>query len=140
MEAHSEQTGGCLCGTVRYTVQGAPLLVSHCACRHCQKASGAGHTTVMGLRVGQLSFSGQTKAFSVRADSGALVTRHFCPACGSRLFTTAENSSDLIFVQMGTLDNPSAATPTMAIYRKVAAAWDHIDPSLPTFEAMPPTA
>ena len=140
MDAKDELTGGCLCGAVRYKVEGAPLMASHCACRHCQKASGAGHTTVLGMNVDQLSFSGEVKTFSVRGDSGGMVTRHFCPTCGSRLFTSAENFSDLRFVQMGTLDDPSAVTPTMAIYRKVAAAWDHIDPSLPTFEAMPPTA
>jgi Glutathione-dependent formaldehyde-activating enzyme len=33
--------GGCLCGAVRYSIQGEPLVSGTCQCRSCRKASGA---------------------------------------------------------------------------------------------------
>ena len=34
-------TGGCQCGAIRFAVKAAPVKVSICHCRMCQKASGA---------------------------------------------------------------------------------------------------
>jgi len=34
--------GGCLCGAVRFTVVGDPVVAGACYCRDCQYASGGG--------------------------------------------------------------------------------------------------
>ena len=46
--------GGCLCGTIRYTLRGPALFVSQCCCKDCQKATGTGHTTIVGVHRDQL--------------------------------------------------------------------------------------
>ena len=33
--------GGCLCGAVRYRIQGAPNWVAHCHCNSCRRACGS---------------------------------------------------------------------------------------------------
>ena len=38
-------TGSCLCGSVRYTVQGEPQRAFHCHCSRCRKATGTGHAS-----------------------------------------------------------------------------------------------
>ena len=35
-----QMNGGCLCGTLRYSVSAAPVFQVICHCRMCQKASG----------------------------------------------------------------------------------------------------
>ena len=45
----STLSGGCLCGDIRYHISAAPLFVSQCFCRDCQKATGTGHTTIVGV-------------------------------------------------------------------------------------------
>ena len=36
-----EQTGGCLCGDVRFRLTGAPYEVDYCHCHSCRKHTGA---------------------------------------------------------------------------------------------------
>jgi hypothetical protein len=43
-------------------------------------------------------------------------------------------------VQAGSLDDPNAIIPTVAIYVKDALSWDRIDPALAKFERLPPAA
>ena len=50
--------GGCLCGAIRYRLSGPTLFVSQCACRDCQKATGTGHTTIVGVHRSQLALDG----------------------------------------------------------------------------------
>ena len=46
--------GGCLCGAIRYRIAGPSLFVSQCCCKDCQKATGTGHTTIIGIHTNGL--------------------------------------------------------------------------------------
>ena len=41
--------GGCLCGAVRYESAVDPVFSGHCYCTDCQKGTGCGHVTVVGV-------------------------------------------------------------------------------------------
>lgn len=129
--------GGCLCGDIRYRINGDSLFVAQCCCKDCQKATGTGHTTIVGIHKGQLELTGTPKTYTSIGDSGGKVTRHFCGRCGGRIYTSGDLPGDEIMVQAGSLDNPSLITPQNVIYTKDAASWDKFDPDLPSFEAMP---
>jgi len=129
--------GGCLCGEIRYTLNGPSLFVSQCCCKDCQKATGTGHTTIIGVQREQLSLYGEPATYTNSGDTGGSVTRHFCGTCAGRLFTSGTLPGTVIMIQAGSLDDPSAITPESVIYRKDAPAWDRFDPDLPSFEAMP---
>ena len=131
--------GGCLCGAIRYELAGPALFVSQCCCKDCQKATGTGHTTIVGVHGSQLRFTcGTPKQFLSRGDSGGDVVRHFCADCGGRLYTSGTMPGELVMVQAGSLDEPGAVTPESVIYTKDAVGWDRFDPALPTFPALPP--
>jgi hypothetical protein len=135
-----ELAGGCLCGAVRYRISGAPVFVGQCYCRDCQKATGTGHATVIGVLESQLSLTGRTAVYASVGGSGAPVRRHFCPVCAGRLYTAADSAGPMRMVQAGSLDEPNAITPTVAIFVKDALSWDRIDPALTKFEHLPPGA
>jgi len=130
--------GGCLCEGVRYEISGSPAFVTQCCCKDCQKATGTGHTTIIGIHRDQLVLSGTVRSFTNVGDTGGSVTRHFCGTCGGRIFTSGTLPGVMIMVQAGSLDDPSQVVPTSVIYTKDAASWDIFDPALPTFPAMQP--
>jgi len=130
--------GGCLCGAIRYTLTGPSLFVSQCACRDCQKATGTGHTTIVGIHKSQLALTGTPATYTNAGETGGKVTRHFCGTCAGRLYTSGDLPGDVIMMQAGSLDDPSVITPESVIYRKDAAAWDRFDPDLPSHDGMRP--
>jgi len=129
--------GGCLCGDIRYQIQPPLLFVSQCCCRDCQKATGTGHTTIIGIHKDQLNLSGSPKIFTNKGDTGGSVSRHFCGNCGGRIFTSGDAPGDHIMVQAGSLDNPSDISPQSVIYVKDKPSWDKTDEQLPHFDEMP---
>ena len=130
-------TGGCLCGAVRYEASGEPVFAGHCHCRDCQRATGAGHASYMGITRSQVKVTGETRMFSVIADSGLSANRQFCPVCGSQIFASDEATPDVLTIFAGTLDDTSQFSPRVAIYVRSRPHWDRLAGGLPEFEAAP---
>jgi hypothetical protein len=40
--SQTRNSGGCLCGALRYEVEGEPLFAGYCYCADCRKGSGSG--------------------------------------------------------------------------------------------------
>jgi hypothetical protein len=83
------------------------------------------------------SVSGDVRFFDKPADSGNMVSRGFCPICGSAIYSRNSGMSGLVFVRASSLDNPDQFRPMMVVYTDRAASWDKMDPELPGFAAMP---
>lgn len=133
IEAGTVHEGGCLCGAIRYHLQGPSLFEQQCCCRDCQKATGTGHTTIIGIHQSQLAITGTPATYTSHGESGGSVTRHFCGICGGRIFTSGSMPGEMIMVQSGSLDDPDQVTPQAVIYTKQAVKWDHFDPALPRY-------
>jgi len=131
-------TGGCLCGAVRFESTAAPLITRVCWCRLCQYL-GAGSGTVNACFLAEsFSVHGVTRDYSNIADSGNVMHRHFCPTCGTPLYSSAEVRPQFVFVRAGTLDDPEVATPAMTIWTSQAPSWACIASELPRVEHQPP--
>jgi hypothetical protein len=131
-------TGHCLCGAVSFEITADPVATGHCHCRDCQRASGAGHVSMMAFPADSLKVKGRTVGYRSTADSGASVVREFCPACGSRLFGTSSSMPGLRTVAAGALDDPTIFKPMMTVYASRRQPWDHLAAGIPAFDAMPP--
>jgi hypothetical protein len=136
-QAGPRYTGGCLCGAVRYEARGAPSLAGHCYCADCRKASGSGFIPFMGFAAAAVRFSGLTTAFTSRAANGGDAVRNSCPVCGGLVFGGVVGKDDSFTVYAGSLDDPSAFHPTVAIFTRGRPAWAVIPPGLKVFETMP---
>lgn len=129
--------GGCACGAVRYESEAESVIVAHCHCRDCQRASGAAMSTVFAVPRGAFRREGPTSTYASTGDSGNPVVRHFCPDCGSPLFTDVAVLPDLQLVRAASLDDPAVVSPTMHIYCDSAQPWGRPLDDLPHFAKMP---
>lgn len=129
--------GGCLCGAVRYTSSVDAQVVGHCYCVDCRKTSGTGHCTHVGVPTDALTVTGEVRFFDKPADSGNMVSRGFCPTCGSAICSTNTGMQGLTFVRASSLDDPDAIEPGVNVYTSRAPGWDRPDPSLRSFREMP---
>lgn len=129
--------GGCLCGAVAYETAAEPMVVGHCYCVDCRKTSGTGHGTHVGVPEEALTLTGEVSFYDRAADSGNVVSRGFCPTCGSAIYSRNSAMPGMAFLRASSLDNPGDVTPQMSVYVSRAPAWDRIDPALPAFAEMP---
>ena len=135
-----KMTGGCLCGSVRWESSGPPIVTRVCWCRECQYL-GAGSGTVNAcFRTSEFTVTGNTSDYLGVADSGNKMHRRFCPVCGTPLFSEAEVRPPLIFVRVGTFDDPNLANPEVSIWTSSAPRWACINAELPQVDKQAPPA
>jgi hypothetical protein len=131
-------TGGCLCGAVRYRVTAAPLTARTCWCRLCQYLGAGGPTVNVCFPADAVTIEGALGDYRSVADSGNVMHRRFCPACGTQVTSAAESRPHLVFLRAGTLDDPEIAAPAMTIWTSAAPSWACIDDRLPSESRQPP--
>ena len=129
--------GGCLCGALRYEAVGAPGFTGHCYCRDCQRASGSGFIPFMNFPASALTITGETRRSVVPTGRGGDAVRNHCAACGSLVFGGIVGVDTGHTIYAGTLDDPSAFEPKIAIYASRRPPWALIPEGLTVFAEMP---
>jgi hypothetical protein len=104
-------TGGCLCAKVRFVASGRPFRVGVCHCLDCRKHHGALFHASAIFHQDAVMIAGETRDYA---------GRHFCPHCGSSVFS---RSADEIEVNLGSLDTPDLFTPTYESWTVRREAW-----------------
>ena len=130
--------GGCYCGKVRYVAEGDPVFKAQCHCRECQYISGGAPNYLMGMMEAGFSYSdGSPKGFQ-RSDLEDPVTREFCADCGTHMVSKAPGAPGVVFVKVGTLDDPQIFDqPQMAIFTIDKQSFHHLPEGIASFERGP---
>ena len=129
--------GGCLCGAVRFSVEGPPVVVAHCHCEDCQRSSGAGHTTGAMFSTTNFKSNGKLSEFHLTSENNNRVTKSFCPTCGSSLFGRNTAMDGYVTIALGTFDDASMFEPEVVVFARNKQPWDIMDETLATFNAQP---
>lgn len=130
-------TGGCLCGAVRFECGEAPIATRACWCRDCQYLA-AGNATVNAIfRGAAFRATGEVRDHVSRADSGTVMRRAFCTACGTPLFSRSESRPGLVVIRVGGLDEPARYRPEGFIWTASAPPWGLLDETLPNCAGQP---
>ena len=112
-------TGGCQCGAVRFALSAAPVKVSICHCRMCQKASGAPFASFADIDRGDFGWTrGKPAAFR----SSSIAERDFCAACGTPL-TFRRIDGPHIEIMTGTFDRPDRLVPIRQYGTEARLGW-----------------
>ena len=100
--------GGCLCGSVRYQVTGAPEVASVCHCRYCQLRSGSAFSISVYFAQDQVQLGdGAVKTHELTTASGRAFDTRFCTECGTTVWWTIGTRPNSIGISGGTFDPPS---------------------------------
>ena len=118
------QTGGCLCGAVRYRVTGALRPVVACHCKQCQRTSG-NHVAATSAPREAVAVEGEVRWFR----SSEAARRGFCATCGSNLFWDGPGAN--LSIMAGTLDGPTGLRLRGHIFCADRGDWFDLADGLP---------
>ena len=130
------QTGGCLCGKIRYEITEAPQLVYTCHCIACQQQTSSAFS--LGVTVPETGFrltSGEPRALQRNTDSGRINTRFVCADCASWLYSQPRGG--LVRVRAGSLDDRSWLRPTRHLWTRSKQPWVTFAEGDEIFESQP---
>ena len=125
--------GSCLCGQIRYEIQGELSDFGYCHCTSCRKASGSAHGANAGLARSNFSLSDPHDSLREYESSPAKF-RVFCSNCGSPLYAYLSSTPDLIRVRLGTLDTTFTKHAKAHTFVGDKATWEDISGDLPQFD------
>ncbi|MDF1750958.1 MAG: GFA family protein [Alphaproteobacteria bacterium] len=108
--------GGCLCGGVRYQVDGPLRPVVACHCSQCRKTSGHFAAMTSAPRDRITILSDETLTWF---DSSPEAKRGFCSRCGGNVFWIPR-AEDRMSITAGTLDMPTGLTLSHHIFTEDA--------------------
>ncbi len=129
--------GSCLCGDVRYVVEGTPIAARHCHCTRCQKARAAGFASNLVVPIEGLRFTaGEDGVRRYKVPEARYFTQCFCGNCGGKV-PTVDTSRKIAVVPLGGLDDPPPIAPQEHIWTADVPAWSEILDDLPRFEGPP---
>lgn len=121
--------GGCLCGAIRYEVDGAAdeRMQITCHCRDCQQVTGTGHARSMGVPGDSVTWLGEPRVFQIQHEK-SVVDSAFCGTCGSPLYKKTSNLPEMIFFHVGSLDPESGQNwrPKLTVYTERRQPWDEL--------------
>ncbi|KFB09864.1 GFA family protein [Nitratireductor basaltis] len=100
----TKAAGGCLCGALRFEAEGSPKRVGLCHCMDCRKHHGA---------LFHASAIYSEKAVEITGASAQYENRHFCPRCGSSVYS---RSGEELELHLGSFDSPNLFTPSYELW------------------------
>lgn len=117
-----QHSGSCLCGKVRYMIEGQFERFYLCHCSRCRKDSGSAHAANLFSSAAKLTWlSGQSSVTTFHLP-GTRHARNFCATCGSAL---PLDSAQMLVVPAGSLDTDIGLVPDGNIFTDSRASWDH---------------
>jgi len=130
--------GSCLCGGVKFEVDGQLRDARNCHCSMCRKAHGAAFRTRATVRAADFRYlAGEQLISSYESSPGN--NRTFCSRCGSRLITTFAAHPEYYGLPLGILDDDPGIKPTNHVHVASKASWFDITDDLPQHREGPPT-
>lgn len=128
--------GSCLCGAVRFEIEGEFDRFYLCHCEYCRKDTGSAHAANLFSATATLKWvSGEDKVRQYNLPQ----TRHgrcFCGVCGSALPILQMNGK-LLVVPAGSLDSEVLIRPDAHIFGSSRAGWDAALEEIPIVDRFP---
>ena len=118
--------GGCLCGHVRFRLDGAPIVTHACHCTQCQRITGSAFAVNLMIEADRLTVEAGAPE---RCADGQMA----CPRCGTRLWAYHPMFGErAVFVKAGVLaDGPA---PDVHCFTSTKQPWLALPQGAPAYE------
>ena len=123
-------TGACLCGGVRFRINGELAPIQVCHCRQCRKAQGTVFATKIPVRAEDFIVEQGEPLLREYASSPGKY-RVFCGQCGSPIISKRDSKPDWVRVRAGTINEALTVRPAVHFYVASKAEWWDINDNLP---------
>ncbi len=129
-----------MCGAAQFTARGAPLRVTICHCKWCQRRTGTAFGTEVVYESGQVEIAGRDigRYRHVSDESGRWLDVEFCRRCGTNLGFTLEAAPGLRTLPAGAFDDPEwirAERYTIRhVFLRSRREWPDLSPAVEKYE------
>lgn len=128
--------GTCLCGGVRFVLDGPAQFINHCHCSMCRKVHGAAFGSFLHADGAVFRWeAGESLVQSYESSAGNF--RCFCRVCGSNV-PVLEDEGTHVIIPAGALDDDPRVRSVVHIHTASKAPWFEIADGLPQFAEFPP--
>jgi hypothetical protein len=135
MLAFMKTLGTCLCGTLRYEVEGPFDNMMNCHCSMCRKHHGAAYATFVAAPLATFRWLGGADNIAAyqSSDQGE---RQYCRSCGSIAPMLVE-SMERAIIPAGNLQGDLGTRPQCHMFVGSKAPWYEITDQLPQYDGFP---
>lgn len=130
------QDGGCACGTVRYRMNDAPMVVHCCHCTWCQRETGSAFVINAVIERDRVTLlAGEPDLVMTPSESGRGQEIARCPSCRVAVWSHYPGAGrKAAFVRGGTLDTPAEVTPDVHIFTRSKLPWVRLPEGAKVYE------
>lgn len=129
-------TGDCLCGGVKYQIEGKLSQALYCHCAMCRKAQGSAFRSRARVAAADFKFiAGQELVRYFESSPGN--HRGFCSVCGSPIHSKFDAHPEVFGLPLGGLNEDPQIKPKFHVFVASKAAWHDITDDLPQFDTLP---
>ena len=116
--------GRCQCGRVSLECRSQPFVAYTCHCLECQRQSSSAFNTCLQVAAEAVEIlSGVPRARVRTADSGNILSSHFCSDCGSTVYSQNSARPRIRTLYVGTLDDAARIAVSAHIWVKRKLPW-----------------
>ena len=130
-------TGNCLCGAVSFVAEGEPAFQANCHCKDCRQVTGAAYATLVFMNEADVKITGQLQSFEHSVDSGNVLSKEFCPKCGSQMFGKNGARPGSIALRGGSINEQELVQPQLNVFAGSKMDCTILDSNIPAHDKMP---
>lgn len=113
-------SGGCFCGSIRYTFEYGDYPTANCHCTMCRRTSAAPFVSWIVVPKERFNYTTGTPKLLKSSIHGS---RFFCPDCGTPVACIIDSHADVIDITICSLDAAETIIPEHDIYRDTRLPW-----------------
>lgn len=125
-----EKVAQCMCGQFRAVVTGELRSVAICHCLACKRRSGSAFAYNAFYPASDVRLGGMYKVHVREGQEGRKTHRHFCPECGTTVYSKGEKFPGICNIPVGAFGGPDFPAPLVSLFEESKHSWVVLPPGI----------